>query len=348
MNQSQELTLSRKLVLSSAAALLLFLLLGVLAVAGELLLRAIGPKSDGQRLGIELENSARVYGLRPNARATQVGVSVALNSLGFREREYPRARVPGVRRIAVLGDSYTFGTGVEFADIYSKRLETQLNRSSEPFEVINFGVGGYNTKLELATWREQAVWFAPDLVILGYVLNDSERRQADVGRTTGAKEPSLLNGLHHHAKMSSMLYRYLAPKIGAVFGLFGARYAIGSTEEMLRSFDDDAPGWIDSRNAILQLAAEVRATGADFMVVVFPIIIDFTSYPLRPIHEKIVHFCRKNGIDVIDLLPRMRPENASDLAVFLDGHPNARAHVIFAEEIHRHLRTRYLEPKLAH
>jgi hypothetical protein len=346
MNQPQELTLSRKLLFSGTAVLLLFLLLGLLGAAGELLLRSIGPKSDPQRLGIKLENSVRRYGLRPNVLSTQVGVEVETNSLGFREREYPVERVSGVHRIAVLGDSYTFGVGAEFADIYSKRLEARLNRSSGRFEVINFGVGGYNTVMELATWREQAARFKPDLVILGYVLNDTQ--QPDSGLTPRGKAPSLLNTLHHQGKVHSMLYRYVAPKIGGVFALFNARYAIGNTKEMTRAFDDDAPGWIASRQAMLELAAEVRASGADFMVVVFPMLLDFTSYPLRPLHEKIVRFCRENGIDAIDLLPRLELENASDLAVFLDGHPNGRAHAIFAEEIHRHLRTRYLAPGPAH
>jgi hypothetical protein len=113
MNQPQELTLSRKLLFSATAVLLLLLLLGLLGAAGELLMRSIGPKSDSQRLGIELENSARHYGLRPNVRSTQVSVLVETNSLGFREREYPVERVAGVHRIAVLGDSFTFGVGVE-------------------------------------------------------------------------------------------------------------------------------------------------------------------------------------------------------------------------------------------
>jgi hypothetical protein len=203
--------------------------------------------------------------------------------------------------------------------------------------------------MELATWREQAARFKPDLVILGYVLNDTERWQPMAGRhTPSGKAPSLLNTLHTRAKNQSMLYRYLAPKIGGVFALFGARYAIGRTKETIRAFDDDAPGWIDSRQAMLELAAEVRASGAEFMGVVLPMLVDFTSYPLRPAHEKIVRFCRENGIDAIDLLPRLALEKASDLAVLLDGHPNGRAHAIFAEEIHGHLRTRYLAPGFAH
>ena len=340
----QELTFSRKLAFSAAAALLFAVLAGLAGVAGELVLRAIAPQTDDQRLGVSLEGSARRYGLRPHARAIEVGVQVETNSLGFREREYPQARVPGVRRVAVLGDSFTFGVGTEFAEIYSKALEARLNRSGARAEVINFGVGGYNTVMELATWREQARRFKPDLVILGYVLNDTQGWQPDEGAMPGGKARPLLNKLHHEAKLRSMLYRYLAPKIGAVFALFNARYAFGSTREITRAFDDDAPGWTDSRRAMLELAEEVRASGAQLLVVVFPMMIDFANYPLAHAHEKIVRFCRENGIDVLDLLPRMRGENAAQLAVFLDGHPNGRAHAIFAAEIQRHLQDRDLAP----
>jgi lysophospholipase L1-like esterase len=260
--------------------------------------------------------------------------------MGFREKQYPVERRPGVRRIAVIGDSYTFGYGVDFAEIFSKRLEEKLNGSGQPYEVINFGVPGYNTTLELATLRESAAQFKPDLVIVGYVLNDTEiqNRRKDTAGSKGGT--SIINAAHLALKDISMLYYFLAPKLGALAGaLFNARYAVGGTKEIIRSFEDDAPGWIESRNALLGIAEEARAIGAPTLVVVFPMMVD--SYPLAAAHNRITAFCREHGIAVLDLMSTLEGRKVSEMIVVLDGHPNGRMHRIFADRIYDYLSQNY-------
>src|ERR687891_2997394 len=105
VSQETELSWGRKLAFSSVA-FALFLI--VLVAAGETAVRLMMPRSDSIKLGVELGDSARLYGLIPNHTSVQTGVTVRTNSLGFREREYPIPRPPGVRRVVVLGDSYTF------------------------------------------------------------------------------------------------------------------------------------------------------------------------------------------------------------------------------------------------
>lgn len=341
MEKGNELSRTRKLVFSAAALLLGLALFGAVAAVGETVVRSIAPKSDPVRLGVKLENSARRYGLRPNTRSMQTGVLVETNSLGFREKEYPVERSPGVRRIVVLGDSYTLGVGVEFPETFTKRLEARLNRAGGAVEVINFGVSGYNTVMELATFREVAAQFRPDLVIVAYVPNDAER-VGPAGELQGdGSAQSILNIAHQRLRDTSMLYRYLSPKIGTAFRLFDARYAVGATNQILRSYDEGAPGWIESRRALLDIAGEAQKIGAPTLVVVLPMMVDFATSPFGPAHERITQFCKDHGIDVLDLLPRFERERASDLVVFLDGHPNSRAHRIFADGIFHHLSSRY-------
>jgi len=129
----------------------------------------------------------------------------------------------------------------------------------------------------------------------------------------------------------------VSPKLGGVAALFNARYAVGNTNQIIRSFADDAPGWVESRGALLDIAAEARGTGAQFLVVVFPMMVDFGAYPLRQAHEKIVKFGRDHGIEMLDLMTSLERQRVSDMTVLLDGHPNGRAHRIFAEHILRYL-----------
>ena len=130
----------------------------------------------------------RVYELRPGARLEiDSGPRRALysiNSLGFRDEEFPEEKPEGVFRILVLGDSMTFGPAVSLERTYPKLLEQLLNESAAAgshYQVINAGTSGYNTLQELATWRGAGVVLEPDLVIVGFCINDIDdpRRHVD-------------------------------------------------------------------------------------------------------------------------------------------------------------------------
>ena len=86
----------------------------------------------------------------PSKRETG-SIRYRINSDGFRDRRYARPKPTSVFRVLVLGDSITFGYGVEQAESYPKLLESELAEvaRSVPVEVLNLGVGGYNPYNEL-------------------------------------------------------------------------------------------------------------------------------------------------------------------------------------------------------
>jgi lysophospholipase L1-like esterase len=106
-------------------------------------------------------------------------VRVRVNGQRFRgPREYATRPAPGVTRVAVLGDSMTFGWGAEDAETYPAQLEVLLNGGGPrdahtgSFEVINAGYPG--TCLgEKAAWYERGVRpFHPSLVVLTLLGDD--------------------------------------------------------------------------------------------------------------------------------------------------------------------------------
>jgi lysophospholipase L1-like esterase len=102
-------------------------------------------------------------------------VTVSLNSQRFRSRrDYEIEPAPGVARIAVLGDSFAFGWGVEDDETIPARLEELLARRLAPqgFEVINASFPG--TCLgEKAAWFELGVApLRPGLVLLTALGDD--------------------------------------------------------------------------------------------------------------------------------------------------------------------------------
>ncbi len=64
--------------------------------------------------------------------------------------------------------------GVPFDSTFSKRLERLMNDNGRPTEVVNLGVGNYNTVMELALFKQKGLQFNPDAVVLMYYVNDAE------------------------------------------------------------------------------------------------------------------------------------------------------------------------------
>jgi len=101
------------------------------------------------------------------------GVPVRTNALGFRsERQDQLAKAANTFRILVLGDSVTFGHGA--VHDYPSLLERQLKawRPEVDWQVWNLGVPGYNTAQEVAYLEEVGQAYKPDLVVVGFFIND--------------------------------------------------------------------------------------------------------------------------------------------------------------------------------
>ena len=82
------------------------------------------------------------YRLKPNTHARWAKTDIITNSQGIRAgREYGENK-KGVSRILAIGDSITFGMGVDEHESYPRQLERLLNRYSTgaiAYEVINGG-----------------------------------------------------------------------------------------------------------------------------------------------------------------------------------------------------------------
>jgi hypothetical protein len=102
--------------------------------------RVIFPKEMGPR-------ARTVYGPYPPGTNVEThGHAGMINSFGFRGHEYPIEKTANAFRILALGDSFTFGQGVEEHDIYTTLLERELaeRHPEKHIEVINTGIMGYS------------------------------------------------------------------------------------------------------------------------------------------------------------------------------------------------------------
>lgn len=120
-------------------------------------------------------NDSIIYTLKPDLDLTFMRARVRTNSCGMRSPERSIVKPPGVYRIALIGDSFAFGWGVEQHETFAQRLEDALNIRAAGklrFEVLNFGVPGYSTFQEVALFEELGLQFNPDAVLVYFVQND--------------------------------------------------------------------------------------------------------------------------------------------------------------------------------
>lgn len=140
--------------------------LGVGAVAAELILRAVAPEAYTGK-AMYLPDELLNYRLKPNLDVERVQT----NSHGLRDPERPLAKPEGARRVLVLGDSFTFGSGpIDASDGFVRRLDAALG---DAVQVINAGVPGYSTVQE-ANWleRDGLAWEPDAIVVAFFVGND--------------------------------------------------------------------------------------------------------------------------------------------------------------------------------
>ena len=105
---------------------------------------------------------------------------VSINALGYRQQEF-RFDKSAQTRVLVVGDSFTFGYGVEEADGYVRVLERELiaANASLNIEVINAGVPAWWTDAYYLYLKTRGLALDPDVVILGLFMgNDIDARDA--------------------------------------------------------------------------------------------------------------------------------------------------------------------------
>ena len=113
-----------------------------------------------------------------NRRELAKGLKVRFqsNPLGFRSHDISRKKPAGTYRIVFLGDSTTFGWGVEqeerFSDVLAERLNAR--RDGRRYEVINLGIPGYTSWHGRQAFDHFGLPWSPDMVIMSFGANDGK------------------------------------------------------------------------------------------------------------------------------------------------------------------------------
>lgn len=259
----------------------------------------------------------------------------SINSLGFREREITKQKPANVFRIAVVGDSLTYGQGIAEEERFSRIIEQILNETKGGYEVLNFGRPGAET-IDHISFLDDVFELDPDFILLQWFINDVEGHNKSARPRPHRLIPSdYLSGFF---RRNSALYylinqrwRDLQSKLGLI-----------STYEksMVKRFGD--PQSDNSRRADRELnefIRRVKESDIRMGIVLFPRFVEtggnIDNYPFGFLFDRVLGTCRKNAMRCVDMrsvLARITPVSELWVNKF-DPHPSAFANNLAAEAI---------------
>ena len=215
-----------------------------------------------------------------------------VNSAGFRERNFTDAKAPGTYRIAVVGDSFTYGNGIRREDRYSDLLQAQLPAH---FEVLNFGQPGANTPEHLRNVAMLLPRIHPDFILVQWYVNDTEDDDSAHRPTFHPLIP--IRSLHYWLSNASAFYTVANMQWAETQVLAGLTM---SYQEYLkrRLADPNSPDSRLDRALLNQLVALSKRAGVPLGIVLFP---DTAAslgndYPFGYLHERVLDVCTEQGI----------------------------------------------------
>jgi hypothetical protein len=255
-----------------------------------------------------------------------------INEGGYRDLEHTHEKPPGVRRVVFVGDSFTYGAGILLEDTYALRAGRALSASrGEPWEAVVLAVPGLDTGQEASIVEREAFTYAPDLLVLGYVLNDAE--EADAAERRRAFDWTA----REEAKRNPPFWRRSALLSLVADRLHAERENRERIENHLALYREGSSAFAAVKKSLQAMGARARAASVPFVVVIFPLFANplDSRYPFAAIHDQVGEAARAAGATVVDTLPYYRDLDWHLLTVegAADEHPNELAHRIAAQAL---------------
>lgn len=272
---------------------------------------------------------------KPNTQSQWGKVIYDYNSIGFRGENHLIEKPAGVVRVVVIGDSVTEGYGVEWRDAFASNVQTSLGVG---YEVVSLGMGGLNTPQEVHILEQVGVQYAPDYVVVNFVLNDCDffssakagAKHAEDNQSKIALLGIKINPSVKRALKSSALLYLVNERVADLWGRLKGEEQHDYYGELWRNQANRAK----VATAFERLRLLSRDHGFKVVVLVWPLVIEYSDYKFHAIHQWIVDQAAANQFVGIDLLPVFATHPFRTLQVTSEDyvHPNATGHSLAAAE----------------
>jgi lysophospholipase L1-like esterase len=273
--------------------------------------------------------------LRPNTSSEWGHVRIEVNAKGLRGPEVGYARTSGALRILYLGDSVTIGFGIErVADTYPYLVADRLTRAlGTRVETVNSAVEGWSPWQELAYLRREGLRYQPDLIVVGFVLNDVTEKfslarfgGSDEGFQLARSARSRLDAWLSHSAIASFAREGIAQfRFGRDVFIGATRYDAAEVQWLAANARSDrlAQAWrltFADLAGIFDTAAEYGARAA---LLVFPYSFQLEDPDgTRAPQAMLAEFAEARGVPQLDLLPALLA--AARAAPDAAGRPDVR------------------------
>lgn len=269
------------------------------------------------------------------------------------------------RRIIVLGDSQTWGYGVEADERYTEAMEDALNEGTENVEVINMGVSGYGTGQEYLLLRTHGLTYHPDVVVVGFYSNDlgdnvetNNRNEFAYPRpilvrqdgamtiknypvpyrgpqwqktpSYYAQYPQPQRWLLEHSRLFYIVAKQLEPSMRNLL------VKLGVVDEAGAGLGDEAH-WKATFAILNDMAATLKQRDIKLVVAVIPARLHVAE-DVTVIDEKMTVWGDDAGVTVVTMSDAFRAENLDTLYLKYDSHLSPAGHALAGELIAEVLR----------
>ena len=296
--------------------------------------------------------------LRPNLDFTQwfqmsgQNVRLRTNSIGFRGDEVPVQKTPGKKRVLVLGDSITLAAYLPEDQTFTT-LAAKILSASAPTEVINAGVYDVGLREEILILKESGLKLKPDLVVLGFYLNDSRPPWGFENEYYNL--PPRLTEASKTLEQYSYLYMWIWRRILVTHFLghnmakrlnWQDEYNSSNWREDQAAYQHliqsasldwgsawDEKSWTMLYSGLDELRGLAEKNHFQLVVLIFPVAVQVRSnvYDDFP-QQKMKSYCASHQLPCLDLLPLLREHQAEN--IYYDHcHFTAEGHRLIAGPI---------------
>ena len=250
------------------------------------------------------------------------------NTLGLRGYLPPLEKPPGTFRIVAIGDSTTYGKGIERESDRWPELLAQIlsKRPGVRVDAINLSYPAWNTVEERQALLENGFKFHPDIVILGYNYNDPENAMQRLESTGRARGPGWILFLRERLYMADFAYQQaMRPRNNEMF-----RQYIHQISAL------DAPNLPEFKQAMAGIRDDCQKARVNFAVVIFPTLTGLNKkpYEFQDAEDLITTELKSLGMPYVSLLPLLKGYEGWELwASPYDPHPDEKVHQMAAEQL---------------
>lgn len=243
------------------------------------------------------------------------------NSLGYRDAEPQPAEVTGLTRIAIVGDSFAVGHGInDIGQTFGQLLERDLGGTAD---VMIVAASGLDSDVEVS--RLDSYPIRPDIVVLSYYLNDIDYLMTGTELDPDANFDFIQDENLHWFVLNYFVPNYIYYNLMQFTSPVRARSFIADLIDA--HLNDEL--WTRHVGSLDSMVQWAQGHDARLIVLLWPHLAAIEQS--RPATERVRAFFESAGVQVIDMADLLAGRNTAELIVNrFDTHPGVLAHQIAA------------------